>query len=237
MKSNLKDSSYVGEEWDFWFDHTEKLPKKTRALQKQSYCFILNVTTDLIEYISSSITDVLGCSPEEFTMQHLFSIIHPDDLDYCRKCEYEGLKISNELYFQEHYRCSFHYSYRVKAKNEKYITIQQQYQTIEVDEYGHMLKTLVIHQKIDNYSQRPSDDFKVFDKSKNRSLIAVNKFKLTKRELQVLELVQAGFSSVDIAEKLFVSKLTIDTHRKNILNKTKSNSLLDLINKTGVNRE
>ncbi len=52
---------------------------------------------------------------------------------------------------------------------------------------------------------------------------------LSGREKEVLQLVIRGFSSRQIAEKLFVSKSTVDSHRKNILEKTGANKLSDLI--------
>ncbi|MEL6561559.1 MAG: response regulator transcription factor, partial [Bacteroidota bacterium] len=42
---------------------------------------------------------------------------------------------------------------------------------------------------------------------------------LTKREKEVLKLIAKGLSTLEIAEILFVSKHTIDTHRKNLLGK------------------
>jgi len=42
---------------------------------------------------------------------------------------------------------------------------------------------------------------------------------LSKREKEVLYLISKGHSSVKIAEKLFISKTTVDTHRKNMCRK------------------
>jgi DNA-binding CsgD family transcriptional regulator len=42
---------------------------------------------------------------------------------------------------------------------------------------------------------------------------------LTKKEMEVVELVHKGFSTLEIAERLFVSEYTIRTHRKNIWHK------------------
>ncbi len=50
----------------------------------------------------------------------------------------------------------------------------------------------------------------------NRS-IAPNDDFLTKREIEVLKLIAEGRRSRDIAEMLFVSKRTVDTHRSNIV--------------------
>ena len=44
-----------------------------------------------------------------------------------------------------------------------------------------------------------------------------------------LELIAKGFRTVDIAEKLFVSIHTINSHRKNILKKLKLKSPAQLI--------
>ena len=52
---------------------------------------------------------------------------------------------------------------------------------------------------------------------------------LSKRELEVLELIARGYRTVDIAEKLFVSIHTINSHRKNILKKLNLKSPAQLI--------
>lgn len=43
---------------------------------------------------------------------------------------------------------------------------------------------------------------------------------LSEREIQILELICHGFSAVEIADKLFLSKRTVEKHRSNILEKT-----------------
>jgi DNA-binding NarL/FixJ family response regulator len=53
--------------------------------------------------------------------------------------------------------------------------------------------------------------------------------KLSEREREVLELVLRGQTSQEIADLLFVSKSTIDSHRKNILKKTGARSISDLM--------
>jgi DNA-binding NarL/FixJ family response regulator len=52
---------------------------------------------------------------------------------------------------------------------------------------------------------------------------------LTAREREVLELISHEYSNHHIAEKLFISERTVETHRKNILAKTKSKSIIGLI--------
>lgn len=52
---------------------------------------------------------------------------------------------------------------------------------------------------------------------------------LTDRELEVVRLIEQEYSNKQIAERLFISERTVETHRKNIFRKTKTNSVIGLI--------
>jgi len=54
-------------------------------------------------------------------------------------------------------------------------------------------------------------------------------FELTDREIEVLKLLVQELTSKEIAEKLFISERTIDSHRKNLLRKTNSKNIVGLI--------
>ncbi|MDR2238797.1 MAG: response regulator transcription factor [Chryseobacterium sp.] len=55
--------------------------------------------------------------------------------------------------------------------------------------------------------------------------------RLTKREKQILQMVAQGKTSAVIAEELFLSPLTVDTHRKNLLQKFQVKNSTELINR------
>lgn len=52
---------------------------------------------------------------------------------------------------------------------------------------------------------------------------------LTEREREILNLIAKEHSNKQIAEKLFISERTVETHRKNIFRKTNTTSLVGLI--------
>lgn len=52
---------------------------------------------------------------------------------------------------------------------------------------------------------------------------------LTDREREIVKLIAREFTNKQIAEELFISERTVETHRKNIFRKTKTNSLVGLI--------
>lgn len=54
-------------------------------------------------------------------------------------------------------------------------------------------------------------------------------FEITDRELEVLALLCDGFSPKEIAEKLFLSHRTVETHKNNIMKKFEVNSVTKLI--------
>lgn len=54
---------------------------------------------------------------------------------------------------------------------------------------------------------------------------------ITRREKEVLNYLSKGLSSVQIAELMFVSPLTVDVHRRNLLQKFKVNKTVNLLQK------
>ncbi len=64
-------------------------------------------------------------------------------------------------------------------------------------------------------SSMSSSDDEDFDE-KEADLMVQN---ITSRELEILQLIALGMTSQDISQKLFISKNTVETHRKNLLAK------------------
>jgi len=52
---------------------------------------------------------------------------------------------------------------------------------------------------------------------------------LSDREIEILKLVADGFSSKQVADKLFLSELTVNTHRRNMLKKTNQPNVAALV--------
>ncbi len=53
--------------------------------------------------------------------------------------------------------------------------------------------------------------------------------KLTDRELEILKLIAQEYSNARIAETLFISERTVETHRKNMLRKTNNKTMVGLL--------
>jgi len=53
--------------------------------------------------------------------------------------------------------------------------------------------------------------------------------KLTDRELEILKLIAQEYSNAQIAQALFISERTVETHRKNMLRKTNNKTMVGLL--------
>jgi DNA-binding NarL/FixJ family response regulator len=63
----------------------------------------------------------------------------------------------------------------------------------------------------------------------NNSGVDVNDLDISKREIEILSLVSEGFTNQEIANKLFTSKRTIESHRQNLIEKTGARNTAALI--------
>ncbi len=53
--------------------------------------------------------------------------------------------------------------------------------------------------------------------------------RLTKREQQILHAISEGKTSAEIADNLFISIITVETHRRNLLQKFKAKNMVELV--------
>lgn len=68
-----------------------------------------------------------------------------------------------------------------------------------------------------------------FDVSKKLKEVSETDIVITRREREVLQLIAEGMTNNSIAEKLFVSTSTVDTHRKNLLIKFNAPNTASLV--------
>lgn len=110
---------------------------------------------------------------------------------------------------------------------------------IEVGVSGYLLKnvndtelitaiTTVVAGKM-YFSSEVSEKLTTMVVNQQRKLDEPAKPKLTERELEILKLISEENSNAEIAEKLFISERTVETHRKNMLRKTNNKTIVGLL--------
>lgn len=207
-------------------------PSKAKVDRKlTTYFFIYDCFKNNILFINDTFSSITGHPSRSFDLNLLLQLIHPEDESYFLMNEEKGLDFTNTLQYNEHFRYTIKYSYRIKKSDGTYLLISQECQALEVDENGNLSKTLVIHKLLDPSDYCFENDYKIFDKANSIYLDLNNTFNLTKRELEILTLIKEGLTSKQISDQLNISTNTILTHRKNILYKTNSSSFIELVKK------
>lgn len=91
---------------------------------------------------------------------------------------------------------------------------------------GELLKAL---EKIAGGGIYFSEDVITALKQSDRRKKEMEEARLTEREIEIIRLIEKEYNNKQIAEALFISERTVETHRKNIFRKTNTGSVIGLI--------
>ncbi|HET8827987.1 MAG TPA: LuxR C-terminal-related transcriptional regulator [Pelobium sp.] len=205
------------------------------------YYYIFNCSTTQAEFVSETVKQILGIKEfEDFNIEFLLTHIHPEDLNYFIEFEKKVTQFFNQLPPEKVLKYKVSYDYRIKKMNGKYIRLLQQVVPIQSDEHGSVLRVLGVHTDITHLKKTNGSTLSFIgldgepsynDVCQGYTQFAIRKEIFTKREKEIMELIGMGKNSTEIADKLFISKHTVDTHRKNMMKKTGANSLIELLHK------
>ena len=204
------------------------------------YYYVIDLKTLSFDYMSKGIQKVLGYTPEEVSVAGMLSLIHPDDYPYFVKFEEKVMQFFSRLSPEEVFNYKVRYDYRLKAKSGNYVRILQQVVTAETDENGSIIKTIGLHTDINDLKivSEPVLSFIGLNGAPNYESIRVDdefhapgasESKFTSREQEILRKIIDGKTSHEIASEFFISKDTVDTHRRNMLKKCNAKNTPELI--------
>lgn len=84
-----------------------------------------------------------------------------------------------------------------------------------------------------NYFSRQAQDiiFKKYSQTVSRKKENNSDVNLTKREVEIIKLIAEGLTSQEMADKLFISHRTVETHRANLMKKMNVKNAIELVRK------
>ena len=178
-----------------------------------------------VEFSSQGSHQLLGIKPEEISPYHFKEATHPDDLKRNELGIAKLFKTAHELF--------------VAKKGEMLISTNFRFRNITGNYSNQLVQCYLFYSPAPNdtvYLVNINTDIDWYKKFKNgfhyyigndlsnfrypdeKLLMECHPF--SDREFEIIKLIQEGLDSEQIAEKLFLSKHTVNTHRKNILEKT-----------------
>ncbi|HVW14036.1 MAG TPA: LuxR C-terminal-related transcriptional regulator [Mucilaginibacter sp.] len=201
------------------------------------YYVIFNIPALDLDFASKEITKVLGYEPSEFTMPKFLEVLHPDDQPYLLNFEKKVGEFLMALPLDKLMKYKIRYDFRLKRKTGEYVRILHQSVVAEHDELGRLIRSFCVHTDISHLKQEGKPVCSIIGLDGEPSYINIDVEKvfaisdelLTKREKQILTLLIDGKASKEIGEALYISKETVDRHRKNMIMKTGLKNTAELI--------
>jgi DNA-binding CsgD family transcriptional regulator len=217
-KTQLKQLSDLGNSSVFIFD-----------LCKKEHVFSSGLYEDFIDETDRSGNGILN---------FLNKTVHEEDSISLIKRWISSLKLCYAVSPPERKNYKIINDYRVKNKNGDYVRVVDQHQVLELDLQGNIWLSLCIidispHQDKESGVKSSIVNFKtgefIWEYFDPERIKEDQQIKLSSREKEILSLIKEGYLSKEIAEKLFLSVHTVNTHRQRILEKLKVANSMEAI--------
>ena len=207
--------------------------------------FIIDYTQKKYISISDNTQSVLNYAPQEFMeggIGFLLQIYQPDDFRiYNEKVFSLNADFLKSIQQPLHKNYVFSYNYRVRNADKKLVPVYQRSTYITSKETGLPLYNIGVVTDIslfkkDTLMLHTIEEYSNLDRRNSKKIIEHNYFYpyledalLTKREIEILKRIADGLGSEEIGKKLFISVNTVINHRKNMLQKTNTKNVAELI--------
>lgn len=194
--------------------------------------------------ISGPLKNMMGYNPRAILdngLDFVIDIFQKDDFKIYNENIFSELTRLLKTFPQaEHEQYTFSFTYRMRCANESWVHLYQQgsYVTDPITKlplYSIAMVTDISAIKKDNSMVFTVDKKKAVNCFDCQNLLTNYYFpdpdeaKFSKREKEIVGRLADGLSSKQIADKLFISESTVIVHRKNMLKKSNSKNIAELV--------
>lgn len=230
----------LADDIDYAVWERDKFMLHQMARASRSCTFVVDVYKSKYVYASSNFADLLGYDGDKIATlerqgDYLESRFHPDDFDQLVDLQ---IRLGQFIYSlpveQRNDYCNI-YSFRVRNARQQYVRVTNRLQVLE---QGHTGKAWLILGNMDiapDQKESGQVDCTVLNLKNGEmfspTLLSTPEINLTARETEIFYLIQRGFLSKEIANKLHISIHTVNIHRQNLLHKLGVQNSIEAINK------
>ncbi len=185
-------------------------------------------------YVSEGIRPMIGVEPSQLNPSHFVEATHPDDLSRFGLLRAQTFVVEKEVL--ETKKGSMLVSFTIRIRNTEGIYFNclcQAYFFFSQIPHDAVYLLQVIS-NVDRFEKKKhgfhhykGKDLSYFRYPDNELLKIGPDF--SARELEIIKMIESGMNSKQIADKLFISLNTVNTHRRNILQRSGKNNISNLI--------
>ena len=202
--------------------------------ENNQFFYIGDILQMKFHYVDKRSLKMMGIDAEELSPYHFFEATHPDDMQRHTLGRAKLFKLAHDLYMAEKGTSLFSTNFKIRNPQGRYSELLfQMYLYFSTIPYKSVF-LLKVHTNIDWFKKRKygyhyyiGNDLSNFRYPDEELLCEGNI--LTHREMEIVRLIESGLVTEQIAEKLFLSPNTVNTHRRNILEKTNKLHISDVI--------
>lgn len=217
-------------------------PGLGKMLNQGPLCFfVLDYRTKGYYHVGENTRMIMGIPSEAFLEGGIplyHRQMHEEDLKvFSGILFYKRLQHIQTVKKEERHKYWYSINYRFKRSDGKIVHVLQQFTVLEVNDQGNPLILLGFCTDISHYKQdnKIVDTISKWDDTNGFNCLSRNVYfpasednRLSAREIEILKWIMEGLSSKCIADKLYLSFHTVNTHRKNMLEKTNAKNTADL---------
>ena len=185
-------------------------------------------------FTSKNILQMIGVSADEINPGHYTQRVHPDDEERLGQARSRVFKMEKEIFKAQKGSSLTSYNLRIRNAKGNYNNLfVQDYMFYSPIPYKAVFLIQVVtnidwyKMKKDRFHHYAGNELSLF-KFPDQELLEIGP-DLSNREFEIIRLIEAGLSSKEIADKLFLSIHTVNTHRSNILGKSGKLQISELI--------
>jgi len=215
-------------------DHPIVLEMEQMMERNNQFITVRDMFESKTYFVSKRSFNIIGAEPTEYSPYHFIDSTHPNDFERYIQCRSKSIILANELILAKKGEMILASNIKMRNCDGVYSNVLIQCYQFYSEIPHKTVYSFEVYTNIDwckkirqGFYYYLGSDLSYFNYPDKEMLNMGSGF--TKREFEIIKLIELGLSSEQIAEKLFLSTFTVNTHRGNILKKSGKAHVSELI--------
>lgn len=219
----------LGDQGDPLMNELDRIMKTN----SQFLCMGDGILLDMF-FVSAGANDFYDIDLEKISFGMFLKTTHPDDLERRKLVRSRIVVMGHELFKQKTGHRVISVNFRCKIRSGEYRDILHQLLLFYSELPYESVFIIMVQTDISDYKKIHRDfhlyigDDKRYFRCPDDELLMLGS-KYSAAEIKIIELINEGLTTKEIAQKLFRSHFTISTHRTNIIKKSGKQTLIEVI--------